>query len=300
MLVNAIVIPLIRMEIDSLVKWVEECPTPGTQARIFLSIDNEWRDSEKHQLLQVFKNSNLSNLGVHFINCEIDASQSFYERDKAIEAFDTIKYPYGKKSGPNIQFFRSLRKIASQCPDVTSAILLETDAYPIAERWLFDLNQRVHWLGAEIFVAGSKPVLGSTNGTIKNHINGNAIYNIGAKGFSSFLDFWEEVLLLSIKLNPDLAYDVAIEWSYHMSKLLDDKPLSELWNRHEATRLRKGLFDISTYIANISGYSGSGNVMDFLKKYLEQNPKTLIVHGKYLNALGEDIVLAVKNNRLTT
>lgn len=299
MLVDAIVIPIIRQEMNSLKEWIKGCPTPGGNVQIYLSIDNQWRDKEKSDLLKVHKKSLVKNCSLQFINCEIEPTQSFYERDKSIERFDTNRHPYGKKSGPNIQFFRSLRKIATKQPSLSGLLLLETDAHPILNNWIFELNQRIQWFGDKVYVAGSRPVIANTIGPIQNHINGNAIYNLGNSDFFNFLQFWEEILIESIKLNPDLAYDVALEWSYHTSRFSNSHgPLERFWGNESARRYKNGCIDISNYILNVSGYSKLEHARLQIEKLLEKKPRTTILHGKYYDQSGEDIVMELKRSRL--
>ncbi|WP_339616216.1 hypothetical protein [uncultured Gilvimarinus sp.] len=299
MLLNAIAIPVIRQEMSSLQEWIKDCPTPGMNVCIYLSIDDQWQDSEKSELLKIHEASQVRDCPLQFIDCEIEASQSFYEKDKSIEGFNTNRYPYGKKSGPNIQFFRTLRKIFSIQPCTSGLLLLETDAHPILQNWVFELNQRTQWFGNNVYIAGSRPVIAETIGPIKNHINGNALYNLGNKNFPNFLEFWEEMLTESIKLNPDLAYDVAIEWSYHTSRSSKSNVfLKRLWANRSAYKYRRGCIDISSYILNVSGHSDIERAKIQIKNHLKQNSSTVILHGKYQNQSGEDIILQLKRTIL--
>lgn len=301
MLVNAAVIPVIRQEIQLLGNWIKDCPAPGMTVNIYLSIDDKWRESEKSELLKIHAKSHIKGCSLQFIDCEIEASQSFYEKDKSIEKFDINKYPFGKKSGPNIQFFTTLRKIALKQPDLSGVILLETDAHPIIDNWISELNQRVQWLGDHVYIAGSKPVMAKTIGPIKNHLNGNAIYNLGNTDFFDFLTFWEKILIESIKINPDLAYDVALEWSYHMSKVSAlFSSILHLWDNSKASKYRNGCIDISSYISNISGCSDLMHIRKHIEDHLKHNPQTIIIHGKYQNETGDDIVLNFKRPQLAS
>lgn len=299
MLVNTVVIPVIRDEFGALEEWIKDCPDPGMNVNIFLSIDNIWLESEKRLFLEVQKQSNLKSCSFGYIDCEIPASQSFYEKDKSVKSFDTTAYPFGKKSGPNIQFFTTLKKLASRQGNLSGVLLLETDAHPIKRHWVLELAQRVQWLGEDVYVAGSKPVVASTSGLVKQHLNGNAIYHVGKSDFFAFLAFWEKLLVESVKFTPDLAYDVVLEWSYHAAKVVRDLvEISSMWRSEEARNYRKGLVDISDYISNISGVGCLEEAERYLDSCSKNNPQLIILHGRYLNMSGEDIVLNYKKARL--
>ncbi|WP_020210039.1 hypothetical protein [Gilvimarinus chinensis] len=299
MLINAITIPVIRQEMKSLQEWIKDCPTPGMNVPIYLSIDKQWQEQEKRELLKVHNASHARDCPLRFIDCGIEPSQSFYEKDKSIEGFDSNSYPYGKKSGPNIQFFRTLRKISSIQPNISGLLLLETDAHPILQNWAHELNQRIQWLGNNVYIAGSRPVMAETIGPIKSHINGNALYNLGNTNFSNFLDFWEETLIESVKLNPDIAYDVALEWSYHTFKSSNSNEfLKKIWDKESAHRYKRGCIDISSYILNVSGCSDTEQAKIQIENHLTQNRRTVILHGKYQNHDGEDIILQLKRTIL--
>lgn len=287
------------MEIPELEKWIEECPPTGFCTTFYFSIDSSWWESEKEKLTSLFYDSHLQNCQLDFIDCEIDPSLSFYDKDKSIQGFDVEKYKYGKKSGPNIQFFESLKKLSKKNADASAAILLETDAHPIKCNWLLELNQRLQWMGKDVYVAGSKAVLAEIQSIIKQHINGNAIYHVGKEDFFDFLMFWERLLLESTKVNPDLAYDVVIEWSYHMSKLSSAHTnLCQVWNEANALKYKQGIVNISKYLANISGAVESGEFEITLRRFLDKNPQLLIIHGRYFNQSGNDIVVNEKQRLL--
>ena len=297
MLINAIVIPVIRQEIGVLENWIQKCPNPGFQANFYFSIDDMWAVSEKRRLTQIFRDSYLKNSEVHFIDCEIEKEQSFYKKDKVIQNFDSKKYPYGLKSGPNIQFFRTIRALKIKQSDISGGLLLEVDAHPLKKQWLLKLNQRIQWIGDCIYIAGSRPVIAETMPYIRNHINGNAIYNIGKSDFLYFFSFWENLLIESVKINPDLAYDVVLEWSFYMSKFMEGSSLCKIWNSKNADEFRNGIVNIANLLSNLSGYSGSLNVEEVVTNYLEKQPDLIIIHGKYLNTSGEDFIWELAKQR---
>jgi hypothetical protein len=297
MIIKAILIPLIRAEIPRLKDWLRECPEPGMSVQVYLTIDSKWSDAERSELTTIAKSTSLHGSSLIFIDCEIPSDLSFYEKTKATGNFDTNKYKYGLKSGPNIQFFSSLRKIRERCEKHSAVLLLETDAHPMKKKWLLDLNMRLQWLANNIYIAGARPLIASVVGTISNHINGNAVYHVGKDDFYDFLSFWEELLLKSVMVEPDLAYDTVLEWSYHMLHILDEpQKLSQHWNSELGIRVRKGVIDISPYIGNLSGLTVEKP--SFMDGLLLRFPQLLIAHGKIFDDTGLDLLRTKKSDFL--
>lgn len=212
--INTILIPLIRREIPALLDALENMPRPRPlPTRIVLSIDDAWTEVEQQTIKAIF----LANIRISadsildFLSCEIPPAESVYHR-KAIPDFDPVRLPFGLKSGPNMQFFRSIRSIIASAKS-TAVLLLETDAIPLHEHWLESLEQEVAELD-QYHVAGAR-YSGITElpETIADHVNGNAVYNTSGSGFVEFLQVWEEILRLCIPKDPSLAYDVVLDWA---------------------------------------------------------------------------------------
>lgn len=285
-IVGAILIPVTRSELARLKVWLTKCPNPGSMNyELFFSIDDQWTEGEKQSVLGVIRTSNMRNAQrITFIDCDIPPGQSFYQKNKNLD-FDINIYPYGLKSGPNLQFFTTFRKLITSGPNVENVLQLEVDAYPICSNWLTKLNCSIQWLGSEVLMAGSHPTWGETIGFIRTHINGNAVYFLTNSGFGEFLTFWEELLLQAVTIEPGLAYDVVLEWSYHLAKL------SSVYNKDiffELKRLMESeykykMISISNLIANLTGDENSCKSIKELEDFLECNPELLIVHGKLIH-----------------
>ena len=108
MIINLVLTPIIRKELPELLEWIAHCPRPGYAATFMFSIDDSWRPEEKLTVMEAFDSSQLKEANIHFIDCKIPVEQSFYQKTKNIIDFDAKTYPYGLKSGPNLQFFNSL------------------------------------------------------------------------------------------------------------------------------------------------------------------------------------------------
>lgn len=283
-MINAILTPIIREEMDYLKIWLKSCPPPGrTDLELYLSIDSEWLETEKNNLLEIIEASNLKTANnIVFINCEIEKEQSFYKKEKT-STFDVSGFPYGAKSGPNIQFFRSMRFVMSVANCSRDVLLLELDAYPLRKNWLTELNARTLWLKNSVFVAGSHPAWVETSGLIRTHVNGNAIYFTSNKDFPEFLSEWERLLLDAIPINYDLAYDAVMAWAYHFSKLnsMENAALCR-WKELMDHEYRYRVIDITSQLINIGHLSSVDGFDNKLREILCQNTDLLIIHGKYI------------------
>jgi hypothetical protein len=259
MLVKKILTPLIRSEIPSLLKWIRYCPAPcasDQQKEIiwYLSIDKEWTDFDIAMTKSHIRNSAYCNLSLRFLSLGIPDHQSVYLRNLCRSSHCDLKY--GSKSGPNLQFFKSIEKISDEVPEGSdeAIMLLETDAIPIQKNWLNMLNKEI-MIGPNFWIAGGKYQGRSLlSESIKDHINGNAIYGIGVKGFRQFLVQWERLLVNAVAKDHWIAYDVVLTKAMQES---NNEPFSRQSSIHVERKMlieaKKMTVDISSLILNVSG-----------------------------------------------
>jgi hypothetical protein len=282
--VDHLLTPLTRREIPLLRRWIAQCPVPcGDTARLtwHLSIDDRWSAHERDSLQRLVAVSNLKGTRLDFFDTNLSPDESVYFR-KPPEAFDLNTYPYGLKSGPNLQFFRSVRHIAEQAGPKAAAILLETDAYPLRDDWISALNQRIAGL-RDFLVAGAIYQGGShIHPAIADHFNGNSIYGVGSRDFKRFLEGWEAVLLHCVKLDERMAYDIALDWLVHRRdtkpRLVEGDPPNWIETRELAMGKRANISDV---MINFGGAEEQRadyelDVDDFLARF----PTAVIAHGK--------------------
>jgi len=138
----------------------------------------------------------------------IPANEDIYIRDYS--SVNTKSIPrLGLKSGPNIQFFRSMELVPSSCHFV---LLNECDAYPLVSDWPQQI-EAAYAASQDSIVIGAKYTGRLTLcPTIQNHINGNAIYCLNHRLYSDgLLQQWEKGLEMACLRYPDTAYDILFE-----------------------------------------------------------------------------------------
>jgi hypothetical protein len=287
-LIDAILVPLIRAELPDLYRWLAQLPTVGSKAiTIVFSIDSAWTEGEKEFVIELLtKSRNSDKLYPKFLDCNIPKSQSCYIKDN--RTIDLKKLPYGRKSGPNIQFFFSISWILDNIRKVRSLILLETDAYPTVDNWISELNNRLAWCPPYVFVVGATSEDSLIQTAITHHINGNAIYMVGHDKFRGFLKTWEQVLLKCVRCNPGVAYDVSL--AYCDALRHHDKCVME------AGDLYNDFFDTwreccitLPVIRNLSRARFQFTGKEGVARFVRENPDTIVLHGRY-RVEGQDVI----------
>lgn len=279
--VTSILTPLIRREIPDLLRWISFCPTPflnqeeTKKITWHLSIDDEWKQDEVEDVTTYVLHSHFKLFDIVFHSLNIDSKESVYLRN--ISRSDSCDLPYGSKSGPNKQFYESLKVILDYCKysSQDALLLLEVDAIPIKQGWLAGLNKIIEH-NPDFLIAGGKYIGKSKlSPRISQHLNGNAIYGIGSLYFRQALLGWESLLKRIVPECHWIAYDICLEWIKNSSnpdhaKIIEEyAPVLNLYNQ--------ACVDISEYIANISGALEVANddvPLDVLKK------SHLILHSK--------------------
>jgi len=220
--IGTLLVPIVPREFEELLialKNILKLSKDGRDYSLAISIDGEFTASMKARILDsISRSPPLRDCEVIFIDCHLDPNESFYHRTDPKE-FDLDRFPYGWKSGPNKQFFTSLKKLIERKVPTRSVLLMETDAFPLADCWIDRINEELLSIG-EFLVAGSEyRGLSYLPPDIERHLNGNAVYALAHPHFEEFLRLWEAILLKALKKVPFHAYDVIIEWvrSYEKS-----------------------------------------------------------------------------------
>jgi len=180
----------------------------------------------------------------------------------------------GLKSGPNSQFFRTLRCARSN----EFTFLNETDVFPLNSTWHRDLSQslRVN----KDWVLGSHYCGDTTLGVdIISHINGAAVYATGNHDFQKFCtEIWEPGIAEMCKKMPDTAYDI---WLSRLQHKYSREP--ELWAQKGRSYQRLitdaiSRFTGTEYIANLTLPSDLKEINEL------KNKGYSIVHGKHFQS----------------
>lgn len=171
------------------------------------------QDSQlKHKIEQrcaAFKiHSMFRNVRIEFLS--IPPEEDVYIRYG--QSYNGRKLRFGHKSGPNLQFFRTMNLAFGY----SHTLLNEVDMLPTNSRWIASLNNHIR-LRINSFVVGARYRGSSKIGPdIAEHINGNAIYATGNPDFQSFLqNEWVQGVEIMCDQLPDTAYDIWITRRIH-------------------------------------------------------------------------------------
>ena len=140
---------------------------------------------------------------------------------------------FGLKSGPNLQFFESIRL----CDTSGFTLLNETDMLPIAPNWIEICNEAIS-SDVDFLVAGAT-YLGNQDlpARIAMHLNGNALYNTSSQYFmEEYLPLWRQSLASMCKYKLNAAYDIWLDLAIsHSSEHRDRDRLGKrfLWLRNQ-------------------------------------------------------------------
>ena len=292
--VQHVLTPLTRREIPMLRRWIAQCPLPcGDAQRLswHLSIDDSWTAYERESLQRLVAVSKLRGMQLEFFDTNLSPDESVYFR-KPPASFDLGTYPYGLKSGPNLQFFRSVRHVAEQArSNAEAVILLETDAYPLRNDWIGALNDRVAGMGDFLVAGATYQGQSPIHEGIAGHFNGNSIYGVGSADFKRFLDGWEAALLHCVKVDERLAYDCALEWySYRVLKrprLVEEKPANWAATSELAQGKRASISDV---MINFGGAEEQRADYELdVEGFLARFPHAVIAHGKCFHLTASQI-----------
>ena len=102
---------------------------------------------------------------------------------------------YGLKTGPNLQFFRSMQKILDSETKYTSVLLQEVDTIPLKNLWVDLINQDIHNLKNALVIGSKYSGVSQLKPEQVNHLNGNAVYGLANPLFWRFLQLWERLVI---------------------------------------------------------------------------------------------------------
>ena len=279
--IKSILTPIIRREIPDLLRWISFCPAPFREQRDtkgiewHISIDDEWKEEEMEEILSYAQHSHLRSFAIKFHSLQIIAKESVYLRN--IPRTSSVDLPYGSKSGPNKQFFESIKRIVNDGKQSkeNALILLEVDAIPIRMGWLTGLDEAIRNKGTFLIAGSRYQGKSKISSRINKHLNGNAIYGIGCADFEDFIQGWDSLLRSVVKICHWIAYDICFEWVINSNEIhareiaINHSKVIELY--------KKTSIDISGFIANISGADEVSNDNIPTEAINEQ---IMVVHSK--------------------
>ncbi len=254
--------------------------TPSESAvRLIVSLDGDSRPDLEENISEAYGQFGLSeifsDLTIGF--CDIPPEENIYIRtgQQPPERIPRL----GLKSGPNTQFFCSLSKF---CVGENTVLLNEVDCFPVVGDWIGRLKGLV--AGAETFWILGSPYRGwgRLGPELLSHVNGNALYGVGVRGFAKFVSEWEQLLAEEVTRNPDLAYDIFL--AYRHAPLFDPArwgttPIGLFRSLQEI--LCRTRFTPS--IHNLAGEEEiSGRTRIDLDAYLVDHTETALVHARFL------------------
>ena len=177
----------------------------------------------------------------------------------------------GLKSGPNIQFFETLRLAR----DSKYTFLNETDVLPLQCCWLTELADSLKedhdWVLGAKYSGKSKLAP-----DIEDHINGAAVYNSGSKEFQDFcLQHWEPGLEQMCKDLPDTAYDIWVSRIKHSSSICSHHWQNMSHESQQSFTEAASRFAITDTIANLSLPT------DIIPIKTLKKEGTSLVHGRH-------------------
>jgi FkbM family methyltransferase len=192
-------------------------------------------------------------------------------RDQYTRTFSGPVGPEGYMAGPTNQFFDIVRRFSAGMSHVA---LVEPDLVPIRANWL-DAMRTIVKDGEEFWICGSH-YRGVASIQAVDHINGNAIYNVGSPQFRAFFEqqfvrhFHER-----IKATPSLAYDLVL---YDMFKSVHTgtakADVQSLW-KDVATKFR-----FTELVVDVShGEDRSAGRPLTLAKARARYPSAYMLHG---------------------
>jgi len=166
-------------------------------------IDNIYNDINNNYI-NLSKYINKSNI----INLNIPLRFDFYIKGNRRD----IRSPYGNKSGPNFTFFRLLDSFTRY----NTILIIETDCYINNKNWIdtsYNYVKNNNFLISGTYHRG----LTKIGLDIIDHLNGVAFYKTGSLNFRLFMTKFKNFFLRRVRMNRQLAYDVAV--TYFLNEL---------------------------------------------------------------------------------
>ena len=285
--IEAVVVPATSGEVDAILQnfelWANDgfAPSDGEQVRqpqLLIIFNNERAKPSEGRLISAYRKRNL---GAHFSDLQIRYLDLHGMDDLYTSDYTADVGKGGYKAGPNNQFFGAMQV----CASMTGFIFyMETDCIPIRANWLEVLHDTVR-RNSDALVIGSIYRGGDRlHAEIERHINGNAIYNVGAPEFGALISDWRRWLdrLLSEDMLT-VAYDFVIEIAFSRASSDAD---ARAFLRAYAHALRP-----SHFIQNISApYDEFHTPPDIVCTILNEEPRTALVHGRIFATAAADLL----------
>lgn len=201
-----------------------------------------------------------------YFNCQLSNEEDLYIKVPQ----PGQSYPKGYKTGPNNQFFKTMKYLNRF---EGASLYVETDCTIVNNSFIDSINKTIS-VNPNFYTIGSTyQGKGKLHNNIVEHINGNAIYNTGSKSFMTFLnDVWEPYTHELGSTYPHIAYDITIEYAKSQN-VLPPEVLEEI----------DGKFIPHDLIQNHGGprdMDGNGKPLENIL----ENQNTAIVHGRHLTS----------------
>ncbi|MDV7391896.1 hypothetical protein RZS08_11100, partial [Arthrospira platensis SPKY1] len=169
---------------------------------------------------------------IKFLACNLEDFEAIYIRDIPKDISTMTVPSHGLKTGPNLQFFRSLQQLLNSEEKYTAVLLQEVDTIPLKNFWVDLINQDIQSLTDSLLIGSTYSGVSQLKPEQINHLNGNAVYCLGNPLFERFLHLWEHLVLEVSKKAPWKAYDTSTEWAIQYLKddscwVLDKKKLQQ-------------------------------------------------------------------------
>ena len=161
--------------------------------------------SDKNKRIIITELNTIYNFNIIFQYVYIEKKDNIYIRENSHDN----TYQYGLRSGPNLQFFKTISTLFN-LNKTKYCLFLETDSFFVCDFW-YDIFSNYceiehFWISGSLYKG-----LNNLHPSIKYHINGGVcLYN------TSDVDFKNELLKIQlyfeekVKANQELAYDCAI------------------------------------------------------------------------------------------
>lgn len=231
--VDCLLFPVIKKELEDLISYFDHIllPTQEPKSLAFvISIDKTWNDKDIKIVQEAINNSPAQACirEVKFIACELQDFESIYIRDIPKDISTMVLPAYGLKTGPNLQFFRSMQKLLDSDTKYTGVLLQEVDTIPLKNMWVDLINKDIYNLKDALVIGSQYSGVSPLKPEQVNHLNGNAVYSLANPLFRRFLELWERLVIQVAKKAPWKAYDTATEWVIQYLKddscwVLDEK-----------------------------------------------------------------------------
>lgn len=121
------------------------------------------------------------------------------------------KSSWGRKSGPNWQFFEVMTQL-NQIHTEQWSLLLEWDTYPVERNLRDALTKTLEEVSESVWMVGGRnhpDVLDGLDPRFHGHKNGVALYRTGSTEFSDFVRaVWAPSLIELARREPGIAFDV--------------------------------------------------------------------------------------------